>query len=133
MIFPVKSLASAIVAGVAVTLATGASADWLQNDQAVRSLVAGKRVYLSVPLGGEFPLHYRRGGEVTGDGSGLGLGRYFAPKETGEWWVDGGKLCQRFPTWYKSQVNCFRLRPVSETRLQWRRDDGYSGRARIEP
>lgn len=117
----------------ACLLVAPASAEWLDNDSAIRSLVAGKRVYLKVPLGGEFPLYYQANGRVTGDGSALGLGKYFAPRETGEWWVDGGQLCQRFPTWYKAKTSCFRLRPTGETRLRWKRDDGYSGRARIEP
>jgi len=123
--------------GIAVTalavslLVSPASAEWLDNDSAIRSLVAGKRVYLKVPLGGEFPLFYRTNGSVTGDGSALGLGKYLAPRETGEWWVDGGKLCQRFPTWYKAKTNCFRIEPTGEAQLRWKRDDGYSGRARI--
>jgi len=122
------------VSALAVFLsAAPASAEWLDNDSTIRSLVAGKRVYLKVPLGGEFPLYYQSNGRVTGDGSALGLGKYLAPRETGEWWVDGGKLCQRFPTWYKAKTTCFRIRPTSETRLRWERDDGYSGRARIEP
>lgn len=124
-------IAAAALASLIFTVP--AAAEWLDNDAAIRSLVAGKRVYLKVPLGGEFPLHYQRGGRVTGDGSALGLGKYFAPRETGEWWVDGGRLCQRFPTWYKSKVSCFRIRPTDETRLRWKRDDGYAGTARIEP
>lgn len=110
-----------------------ASAEWLDNDSAVRALVSGKRIYLKVPLGGEFPLHYKSNGRVTGDGSALGLGKFFAPAETGKWWIDEGRLCQRFPTWYKAKTTCFLLRPTGETRLRWKRDDGYSGRARIEP
>ena len=120
-------------AALAILLAAAgvARAEWLDNDGAVRSLIAGKRVYLAVPLGGEFPLHYRDSGTVTGDGSSFGLGRYLAPRETGQWWVRGGQLCQRFPTWYDGEVHCFRLRVTGESRLRWRRDDGYSGRARI--
>jgi len=125
---PVRIAVSALATFL---LAAPASAEWLDNDSAIRSLVSGKRVYLKVPLGGEFPLYYQDNGRVSGDGSALGLGRYLAPRETGEWWVDGGKLCQRFPTWYKAKTNCFRIRPTGETRLRWKRDDGYSGRARI--
>jgi hypothetical protein len=85
-----------------------------------------------VPLGGEFPLSYKANGSVTGDGSKFGLGRYFAPKETGQWWVAQGQLCQKFPTWYDGKVSCFKLRETGEAKLRWRRNDGYSGRARIE-
>ncbi len=98
----------------------------------LKQLVNGMRVYLKIPLGGEFPLYYQTNGKVTGDGSKTGLGRYFAPKETGKWFVDGTKLCQQFPTWYKGRVNCFTIQKTGEATLRWKRDDGYSGRARIE-
>lgn len=111
--------------------ANSAQAEWLESEAQIRSLVSGKRVYLKVPLGGEFPLYYAASGQVTGDGSALGLGRYFAPRETGRWWISSGQLCQQFPTWYDGATKCFRLAPTDETRLRWRRDDGYSGRARI--
>ncbi|HMQ57680.1 MAG TPA: hypothetical protein PKE65_03965 [Rhizobiaceae bacterium] len=99
---------------------------------ALKSLVNGKRVYLSTPFGGEFPLHYRSGGAVTGDGSRLGLAKYFAPRETGRWWVRGDQLCQQWPTWYKGKVTCFRIEKAGDNRIRWTRDDGYRGRARIE-
>jgi hypothetical protein len=118
--------------GILLAATGGASSDWLRSDDSVRALIAGKRVYLSIPLGGEFPLHYQASGRVIGDGSAVGLSRFFAPRETGEWWVSDGQLCQRFPTWYEGRVHCFQLRPTSETKLRWRRDDGYSGRARIQ-
>lgn len=107
-----------------------ASGEALSGD-AIKSMVNGKRIYLKVPLGGEFPLFYQSNGQVTGDGSALGLGKYFAPKETGKWFVRGDQLCQQFPTWYNGKVSCFSLRKTGETSLSWRRDDGYSGRARI--
>lgn len=123
----------AVTALFLLLFVTPGSAEWLDNDGAIRSLVSGKKVFLKVPLGGEFPLHYRTDGRVTGDGTALGLARYFAPRETGKWWVAGGKLCQRFPTWYEAKTTCFRLRPAGDSRLRWMRDDGYSGRARIAP
>ncbi|MEL6920449.1 MAG: hypothetical protein AAFO77_05405 [Pseudomonadota bacterium] len=98
----------------------------------MKNFVNGKRVYLKVPLGGEFPLFYQTNGNVSGDGTALGLGRYFAPKETGRWYVRGSQLCQQFPTWYDGEVSCFRIFKTGETTLRWTRDDGYSGRARVE-
>ena len=123
----------ALVAAVAVSLPTAilpAAAEQLAGEQ-IRSMVNGKRVYLATPFGGEFPLFYKSNGQVTGDGTALGLGRYFAPRETGRWFVDGNRLCQQFPTWYKGKVSCFTLQKTGEASLRWRRDDGYSGRARI--
>ena len=101
------------------------------SGQAIAELVKGKRVYLATPFGGEFPLHYKPNGQVTGDGTALGLGKYFAPRETGRWFVRENQLCQQFPTWYKGKVSCFSLQKTGDTTLRWRRDDGYSGRARV--
>ena len=122
----------ALVAGLlfAVTAPAAANDETLAG-QELKSFINGKRVYLRIPLGGEFPLYYQSNGSVSGDGSALGLGKYFAPKETGRWFVDGSKLCQQFPTWYKGKVSCFRIYKTGETTLRWTRDDGYSGRARI--
>lgn len=118
-------------AAVAVLSATApVSAETLSGSD-IKNLVNGKRIYLKVPLGGEFPLYYQTNGRVSGDGSSLGLGKYLAPKETGKWFVRGNELCQQFPTWYKGEVSCFTLQKTGETSLRWRRDDGYSGRARI--
>ena len=107
------------------------SAEELSGDE-LKDFVNGKRIYLKIPFGGEFPLQYKTSGRVTGDGTKTGLGKYFAPKETGEWFVDGERLCQQFPTWYKGKVNCFTVEKTGETTLNWVRDDGYSGKARIE-
>ncbi|MEO1747531.1 MAG: hypothetical protein AAFR27_02740 [Pseudomonadota bacterium] len=115
---------------VALTAPNVAAAETLSG-QELKNFVNGKRVYLRVPLGGEFPLFYQTNGRVTGDGTALGLGRYLAPKETGRWFVQGSKLCQQFPTWYKGEVSCFRIYKTGETTLRWTRDDGYSGRARV--
>jgi hypothetical protein len=98
----------------------------------LEGLVTDKRVYLATPFGGEFPLHYRSDGSVTGDGSALGLGRFFAPRETGNWWVDGTSLCQQFPTWYNGQTSCFAIEQTGAQTINWRRNDGETGTARIE-
>ena len=124
------ALALCVLAGTAAQ-PLSAHAEQLAGP-AIKDAVNGKRIYLATPFGGEFPLYYKTNGQVTGDGTALGLGRYLAPRETGRWFVDGNRLCQQFPTWYRGQVNCFTLRKTGETTLRWRRDDGYSGRARID-
>ena len=124
------ALALCAIAGMAA-LPASAQAEQLAGP-AIKDTINGKRIYLATPFGGEFPLYYKTNGQVTGDGTALGLGRYLAPRETGRWFVDGNRLCQQFPTWYRGRVNCFTLRKTGETTLRWRRDDGYSGRARID-
>jgi hypothetical protein len=124
------AIAFSALAAVAAIPAS-ATAEQLSG-QALMETIAGKRIYLATPFGGEFPLYYKTNGQVTGDGSALGLGQYFAPRETGRWYVESDQLCQQFPTWYRGKVSCFTLRKTGETTLRWRRDDGYSGRARID-
>jgi len=96
----------------------------------IATLVSGKKVTLSTSWGA-FPLRYGNNKRVTGDGSGLGLAKFFAPKETGRWWVASNQLCQRFPTWYKGKTYCFSLQKTGSKSLKWKRNDGYSGTARI--
>ncbi|MDP3525890.1 MAG: hypothetical protein Q8S27_15040 [Hoeflea sp.] len=123
------------VAGVAALMLSGlcapASAEQLAGSE-LKQFVTGKRVYLATPFGGEFPLNYKSSGSVTGDGTALGLGRFLAPKETGRWWVQGETLCQQWPSWYDGKPSCFRITKTGERSLTWQRDDGRSGKARIE-
>ena len=93
--------------------------------------IIGKRIYLAAPLGGEFPLNYRRSGVVDGSGEALGLGRFIQPTDTGKWWIRGNRLCQQFTTWYKGAPMCFELYRTGERTLKWIRDNGQTGTARI--
>lgn len=101
------------------------------SGQELNRLIAGKRVYLSVPAGGEFPLYYRADGEVDGSGEALGLGRYLKPKDSGHWWVSGARLCQQWRSWYDGKQFCFTVRSMGSNKIAWQRDDGMSGVARI--
>lgn len=100
------------------------------GDELMR-LIAGKRVYLAVPLGGEFPLHYQSDGRVDGMGTAVGLGRFLKPTDSGRWWIRGAQLCQKWESWYDGKIFCFTIRRESANRIAWRRDDGNSGTARL--
>ncbi len=106
------------------------NAEELQGAQ-LKKLVNGKRIYLSVPLGGEFPLYYKKGGTVDGSGEATGLGRTMKPNDSGKWWVSGSKLCQKWQTWYDGKTFCFTIQQTAEAKIAWTRDDGYSGTARV--
>ncbi len=114
----------------AVFMAAKANASTLTGDD-IREKVAGKRIYLATPLGGEFPLFYQRGGRVDGSGEAVGLGRWIRPTDSGRWWVAGDRLCQRWQTWYDGKTMCFRLTEVGPNRLRWEQDNGDTGIARI--
>lgn len=116
----------AVICGVAT--APSLAADLKGQD--IKSAISGKRVVLS-SVGFEFPLFYNNNGRVTGDGSAVGLSKFFAPKETGSWWVADNQLCQKFPTWYKGQTYCFTLQMTGPNKLSWQRNDGYTGSAKI--
>jgi hypothetical protein len=113
----------------ALLMPTLVEAQELQGTQ-IPQVIGDKSVTL-ITMGFKFPLFYRANGTVSGDGSAVGLAKYFNPTETGKWWVEDDSLCQKFPTWYKGKTFCFTLKSVGTNRLQWTRDDGFSGKAII--
>lgn len=98
---------------------------------AIKQLIAGKRIYLAVPAGGEFPLYYRTDGQVDGSGEAVGLGRLLKRNDTGRWWVDGKNLCQKWENWYEGKTTCFTLTDLGDNKLKWVQDNGDTGIARI--
>lgn len=120
----------AVAAAMAVLIANPASARELMGDD-IREKITGKRIFLSVPLGGEFPLFYRKDGRVDGSGEAVGLGRLARPTDSGRWWVNGNRLCQQWQTWYDGKRMCFQLIHLGGQRLRWNQDNGDTGLARI--
>lgn len=124
--FSMGLLAAALLA----VPAGGAAAETLAGPR-LKSFIAGKRVYLAVPLGGEIPLTYRTNGVVDGSGEAAGLGRYMTPRDSGRWWVAGNRVCQKWQQWYDGKTFCFTVTKLSDNRIRWVRDDGKSGVARL--
>ena len=116
---------------LAFSMAYANSQRYTAND--IRDGIIGKRVFLAVPFGGEFPLNYRCGGRVDGSGEALGLGRFVKPEDRGRWWIDADRLCQKFETWYDGEPMCFELYRLDANRLRWIRNNGQTGTARIGP
>jgi hypothetical protein len=119
------------ILGAVAGFGTQAASAELLNGESLRRLVSGKTVYLAAPLGGEFPLKYRPDGSVNGDGNAVGLGRFYAARETGRWFMQGDNLCQQFPTWYSGQRLCFSVRKLAGDKIKWTRDNGDTGIARV--
>lgn len=132
-------LTGCVVLVLGVLVATSARA--VTEDQsgepilgaAINNTVNGRRIYLSVPFGGEFPLFYQKDGRVDGSGEAIGLGKFLSPTDSGKWWVENNRLCQKWTQWYDGKVFCFTLEKLPDDKLIWRRDDGEVGVARIGP
>lgn len=126
-----KPLFAALVStGLLLPLGATAS-EQAYSASEIQSMIIGKRIYLATPMGGEFPLNYRKNGVVDGNGEALGLGRFVKPDDTGKWWIKGDQLCQQFTTWYKGAPMCFELYKTGSKTLRWIRDNGQVGTARI--
>jgi len=119
-----------ILIGTALSMSLIAQAALAMSGPDITNLITDKKVTLKTSYG-KFPLRYRSDSTVLGDGSKTGLVRFFAPKETGKWWVNKNSLCQQWPTWYKGKVFCFEITKLSNSQIKWERDDGFSGTAVI--
>ncbi|MEZ5850134.1 MAG: glucosaminidase domain-containing protein [Hyphomicrobiaceae bacterium] len=98
-------------------------------DDALRTLVSGRTVLLDTPIGSVIPITFAEDGAVQGRAGSLSsyLG---AAKDDGRWWVEKGRLCQKWKVWFEGQANCLKLRQIGEV-VHWTRDDGRSGTARF--
>jgi hypothetical protein len=112
-------------------MANAASAASPMSADEIKQMVTDRRIYLQVPLGGEFPLYYRANGQVDGSGTARGVGLLTRVNDTGRWWVNGNQLCQQWTTYERGRRFCFTLQRVSDERLKWVRNDGLAGEARI--
>lgn len=124
--------ARALAAAAALmAAATGAAEAKALSGEEIRALISGQDVYLSTPYGIEFPLTYEANGAVKGDARGFSLASALTPRETGSWWIDGASMCQKWPTWYDGKTFCFTIDQTGPKSLDWVRNDGMKGTARI--
>ncbi|MFD1745413.1 hypothetical protein ACFSE1_08080 [Rhizobium helianthi] len=126
-----KLIAALLVSSAAGLAPSAQAAEEAYSASEIQKMIIGKRVYLATPLGGEFPLNYRKSGVVDGSGEAIGLGRFAKPNDSGKWWINGDRLCQQFKTWYKGAPMCFELYKTGSNTLRWIRDNGQKGTARI--
>lgn len=121
---------SALAIVMSVSLVPHHAAAKALNGDEIKALVNGKNVALKTRFG-TFPLRYNTNGNVSGDGSALGLAKFFSPKETGKWWIQGSQLCQQWPSWYDGKTLCFKIEKLAGNQIKWLRNDGATGTATI--
>ena len=97
----------------------------------LREAISGKTIYLNTPLG-EIPIQYQPNGTMRGSSSVTlaTLAGESVTSDTGRWWVMREQLCQQWKNWADSRSHCYKLRTAGSS-VQWRRNDGQSGTARI--
>ena len=99
----------------------------------LRRAVAGKTVYLDVS-GFELPIRYLDHGRMSGRmgtvAATLSIGDPVS--DNGVWWIEANQLCQRWTSWLEGQNTLLQAHSKEATAVQWFRDDGRSGTARIE-
>jgi hypothetical protein len=100
----------------------------LEGD-ALKHTVMGHTVHLDTPLGIAIPITFHGNGTMSGQAGVLAyiLG---TEKDRGRWWVENGKLCQRWFNWLDAKPNCMRVQQDGH-KFFWQADDGKSGTATI--
>lgn len=100
----------------------------------LREAVSGKTIYLMTTIGAEIPIRYMPNGTIHGTVSAslAALGGESVTADTGRWWVVREHLCQQWRNWSESRSHCYKFSADGGS-VQWRRNDGETGTARIVP
>ena len=120
-----------VAAGLALSAtASLAEPTTLAGDE-LRTAISGKTVYLNVS-GFELPIRYAANGRMSGKMSTVAasFSRGDGASDTGKWWVASDQLCQQWSSWMDGKTYCYKL-TRSGSSVQWLRNDGNSGTARI--
>ncbi len=99
------------------------------QEQRIRDLISGRKVLLKTRIGATIPILFDGDGTMRGHAGSLGffLG---ASQDSGKWWTQKGRLCQRWRTWLDGDVHCIRLKERAGL-IHWQADDGEQGTARV--
>lgn len=120
-----------VAAGLALSAtASLAEPTTLAGDE-LRTAISGKTVYLNVS-GFELPIRYAANGRMSGKMSTVAasFSRGDGASDTGKWWVADDQLCQKWSSWMDAKSYCYKL-TRNGSGVQWTRNDGRSGTARI--
>ncbi len=99
------------------------------NAAEIKELVAGATVEIDAGFGARIPLRFGVDGQVTGEARAFAffLG---AASDTGRWWFESDKLCQRFTKWFDAEPQCLTLTRHGRT-IHWQSASGRRGTAAI--
>ena len=103
----------------------------LTEDQ-LRQAIIGKTIYLNVS-GFELPIRYRANGRMTGSMGAVAatFSQGDGSRDSGRWWIEANRLCQRWTSWMDGQTYCYKITRQGKI-INWLRNDGITGTARIE-
>jgi hypothetical protein len=126
-----KNILSAALLALSGSALSGEEVAVIRGDK-LREAVSGKTVYLMTPIGAEIPIRYKPNGTIQGSiSAGLAaLGGESVSKDTGRWWVVREQICQQWNNWSDRRSHCYKFR-IAGVRVQWQRNDGQTGTARI--
>ena len=91
--------------------------------------MTGRTFVLDASFGTKIPISFRADGTMQGKAGSLSM-MLGAAADEGKWWVEKGRLCQRWKVWLEREMQCLRLRKSGEL-IHWTRDDGKTGTARM--
>ena len=126
-----RNRALLLAAALAVpALPVAAESVSLAGDE-LREAITGKTVYLNIS-GFELPIRYLANGRMRGKMGAItaSFSRGDGSQDSGKWWVENDQLCQKWRVWMNGEQFCYKLTLKGET-VQWLRNDGRSGTARI--
>jgi hypothetical protein len=103
----------------------------LTEDQ-LRQAIIGKTIYLNVS-GFELPIRYKANGRMSGSMGAVAatFSQGDGSRDSGRWWIEANQLCQRWTSWMEGQPHCYKITRHGNL-INWLRNDGVSGTARIE-
>lgn len=106
----------------------------IRAESDVRLMVAGHTVYLKTN-GIELPILYNVDGSMSGRLPGFAAAVAYARElpatDTGRWWTEGNRLCQRWTQWHEGKAFCYTFRRRGD-KVLWQRHDGRTGTARLK-
>jgi len=117
--------------GLALQAATALAGPATLSGEELRQAISGKTVYLNIS-GFELPIRYAANGRMSGKMNTVAasFSRGDGSSDTGKWWVADDHLCQQWSSWMDGKTYCYKL-TLRGTTVEWIRDDGHTGTARI--